>query len=307
MWEPINKSVENYKRVYISVDGLLNTVSFPGLLIDRGKELFFITSPRVIVGISEKGVRQDSSVAILYGGIEYSTNNELVDSETINKNSVRGKVIQNEYKPLPFTNEEVRSIDTILKSNNYSTILFTGDRATEQSFRDLSNDSISIIHVATHGFYVVDGVNSTYQDKLKISNPNYGNNPLSRTGLIFSGYLQRTDDSHNDGLLNALEISELDLSNVDLVVLSACETGLGEIKGGEGVFGLQRGFKLAGVNSIIISLWSVPDRQTSMLMKKFYEYYTAGCSKQSSLLKAQLDIKKEYPEPFYWAAFIVIE
>jgi CHAT domain-containing protein len=132
--------------------------------------------------------------------------------------------------------------------------------------------------------------------------------PLMKSGLLLAGANNSNFDiGDNDGNLTSLEISELDFSNVDLVLLSACETGLGDILGSEGVFGLQRAFKLAGVQSLIVSLWQVPDKETSDLMYKFYFYYLEGDSKREALRKAQNHIRSKYTNPYYWAGFELIE
>jgi CHAT domain-containing protein len=109
-----------------------------------------------------------------------------------------------------------------------------------------------------------------------------------------------------DGIATAYEISQLNLSNTELVVLSACETALGDIKGSEGVFGLQRAFKMAGVKKMIVSLWQVPDKETAELMAGFYNYWLGGKMIKDAFIQAQADMRKKY-SPFYWAAFVLIE
>ncbi len=137
-------------------------------------------------------------------------------------------------------------------------------------------------------------------------------NPLLRSGLLFAGAdktIQNLDSlsgETDDGILNAYEASMLDLSGTDLVVLSACETGLGEIRNGEGVYGLQRSFQLAGASSVMISLWQVSDVVTQKMMTLFYTYWLQTGDKQKALLQAQREIKKKYPAPFYWGAFILM-
>ena len=110
-----------------------------------------------------------------------------------------------------------------------------------------------------------------------------------------------------DGILTAAEISEMNLFNTELVVLSACETGLGDINNSEGVFGLQRAFKLAGAKTIIMSLWKIPDKQTSMLMQAFYKNWLSGMNKNEAFKKAQLELRSQFPEPYYWAGFVMVD
>lgn len=136
--------------------------------------------------------------------------------------------------------------------------------------------------------------------------------PLIRSGLIFSGANKAWAnpkykvDSTDDGILTALEVANLDLKEAKLVVMSACETGLGDINTSEGIFGLQRAFKLAGAKNIIMSLWKVPDTQTKELMKLFYQNCFNGLSVSDALRKAQMEMSKKYP-PYYWAAFKLLE
>ena len=135
---------------------------------------------------------------------------------------------------------------------------------------------------------------------------------MMRSGLVLSGanhaWLESSAarDGIEDGILTAFEISQLDLSNVELVVLSACETGLGEIRGSEGVFGLQRAFKMAGVKKMIVSLWEVPDKESAELMTSFYSHWLSGKSIDEAFTQAQGNMRKKY-DPFYWAAFVLVE
>jgi CHAT domain-containing protein len=134
---------------------------------------------------------------------------------------------------------------------------------------------------------------------------------MTRSGLLFAGANhilsgQPVPDGCDDGILTAKEISTLDLRGLDLLVLSACQTGLGEIKG-DGVYGLQRGFKMAGAQTIVMSLWKVDDEATRILMTEFYKNYLSGKTKRESLLLAQQTLRKTHPEPEYWASFILLD
>jgi CHAT domain-containing protein len=134
-------------------------------------------------------------------------------------------------------------------------------------------------------------------------------NPLLRSGLALAGantFLEHGNLSieAEDGILTAEDVSGLDLLTTELVVLSACETGLGEVRTGEGVFGLRRAFVLAGAKTLVMSLWKVPDAQTRELMEDFYQRILNGHPRIDALCEAQLEMKKKYPHPFYWGAFI---
>ena len=140
----------------------------------------------------------------------------------------------------------------------------------------------------------------------------YVPNPLRRSGLILAGGNRSWKGEEPiagmaDGILSAQDISEMNLQSTELVVLSACETGLGDIKGGEGVFGLQRAFKLAGVKTIIMSLWKVPDPETSELMQSFYKKWLNGLDKHEAFRLAQKELKSKQPEPYFWAGFVMLD
>ena len=136
---------------------------------------------------------------------------------------------------------------------------------------------------------------------------------MLRSGLVFSGasiFLDGGDlpKDVDDGILTASELSAINLGDVDLVVMSACDSGLGEISS-EGVFGLQRGFKLAGAKSLLMSLWKVDDHATYMLMTEFYKQYLSGKTKRQSLYLAQSILREseEFSSPYFWASFILLD
>lgn len=212
------------------------------------------------------------------------------------------------------TLNEAQNIKDILETENIACRIITGATANEESFKSLSGHSPQLLHVATHGFYI-----GNKNDEASIKLTSYLNqkatsnqNAMTETGLLFAG-ANRTLRGQNksidieDGVLTAYEISNLDLSSTDLVILSACETGLGKNVLSEGVYGLQRAFKLAGVNTIVMSLWEVPDNETSRLMQLFYEYWLGGMEKHEAFSTAQKVIKKEKPNPYYWAGFVMMD
>ncbi|CAN0585279.1 unnamed protein product, partial [Ectocarpus sp. 12 AP-2014] len=194
-------------------------------------------------------------------------------------------------------------------------------------------DSPDIIHIATHGFFFFYAL---YNDSLAmergktkfearvnrilgigeaVQNDSIVNHdPLIRSGLILAGgnYAWVNGKAHpgktEDGILTALEISNMDLSNTDLVVLSACDTGLGDINGSEGVYGLQRAFKMAGVDMILMTLWPIPDKETPEFMQKFYTDWLGEGNIREAFKNAQIFMQKEYPDnPEYWAGFVLLQ
>jgi CHAT domain-containing protein len=218
--------------------------------------------------------------------------------------------------PLPNTKAEVENIGKILQAKGFKTQTLLGEQALEEAVKSVK--SPRILHIATHGFFEAD---VTKKDSLQaddfmgIQRARAAENPLLRSGLLLAGaenYLKtkKLSNDHENGILTAYEAMNLDLENTELVVLSACETGLGEIKNGEGVYGLQRALRIAGAQSVLMSLAKVPDAPTKILMEAFYEnWLTKGMNKHEALKQAQLTVRKmpQYAAPVNWAAFVLVE
>ena len=213
----------------------------------------------------------------------------------------------------------MENIATELRKANWTCLLDTMSLGTEESFKSLSGMGTNTLHIATHGFYYTpEKANETGYKFLQLDNQTASaeDKALTRSGLIMSGanlVLEHKElpDNIEDGILTAKEIADVDLRGLDLVVLSACQTGLGDISQGEGVFGLQRGFKKAGANAILMSLWKVNDKATKTLMIQFYKNWLMGYSKRNALRLAQKHLREteggKYNEPKYWAAFILLD
>lgn len=205
---------------------------------------------------------------------------------------------------LAYAKEEANDIETLLSNAGIKTERYDRD-GTEESFKKLKGRNISLLHIATHGFSYSDK-----QDWLKSSTSS--TDPLCLSGLLFSGcnnYMQHPNNfpsDIDDGILTAHEIADLNLQNLQLTVLSACQTGTGTLQE-DGVFGVQRGFKKAGAHTLVMSLWSVNDAATKLMMTSFYEALLSGKSRHEAFLTAQKAVREAYPQPHYWAPFIMLD
>lgn len=305
IWGKLRNYIANNSRVYFSPMGILNLINIEALVDKSGRtaletyNLIRVSSTRQLVS-SNKVTPINSAVS--FGGIDYREMAvAIVDSL-----NTRGN-----WSYLKNTLDEVLQIEKSLKRKEIKVTTITGSDATETSFKALDGTSNRIIHVASHGFYIPeylrDGIpyyaKSDYTKSIK--------DELFYSGLIMSGGQSTWIDStfvsdQDDGILTSYEISKLDLHNVDLVVLSACETGLGDNLF-DGIFGLQRAFKKAGVKSILMSLWSIDDKSTSEYMGLFYDFLTLGLSKQESYKRTVIEMKKRFQDPYFWASFVLLD
>lgn len=218
---------------------------------------------------------------------------------------------------LPGSLEETKEIEDIFREKKISCTSFTDKFGTEEVFKSLENNAPTVLHVSTHGFYFGNDEHSEEIRAMIDEDVQYSHsdNPLLRSGFILAGGQHAFNGGlippgTEDGVLSALEVSQLNLFNTKLVVLSACQTGLGDVKGNEGVYGLKRAFKMAGVEYLLISLWEVPDEQTKELMTNFYKNRLTGIDIRVAFKKAQNHLKTKYAKvrgsAFAWAAFILI-
>lgn len=312
LWQPLEPFLTHTKTVYFSPDGLLHRVAFAaipykndGLLCDK-YDLVQLTSTRQI---ALKETRSPAPISIaMFGGINYNSQPVSTMPQLYSRihNGNRSADLDS-FRFLPNTLAEINAIKKEAAAAQKLFIVFTGDNATESAFRNLrGGHSPEIIHFATHGFTLSDtAIHNTSATTFRASD-----NPLVRCGLVMTGgnkgWNGKAAPGEDDGILTGLEISNVQLPNTQLAVLSACETGLGKIEGSEGVFGLQRAFKLAGVNYIISSLWQVPDKETSEFMETFYACRLGGKTIREAFLHTQQLMRKKYA-PYYWAGFTLVK
>jgi tetratricopeptide (TPR) repeat protein/CHAT domain-containing protein len=336
IWKPLEKYLSGIGTVYFSPSGRLHQLSFAAipsgtkeLLSDR-YDLYQLSSTSEIVNIP---TGKPPEKIILYGGIEYDADIGRMDSIAGRYRHHSEKNFLNSRQPgnreadrggswifLDGTMNEIGRIRKLAEDKGIKSVIYSGDKAIEESFKNLSGKSSpEVIHIATHGFFFPDVVRKYNNTGLAAAGERgtqtfkLSDNPLMRSGLAFAGANHAWSGEElppelDDGILTAYEVSGMYLPDTRLVVLSACETGLGEIKGSEGVFGLQRSFKMAGAEYILMSLWQIPDYQTSELMNRFYSEWFAGHTIQQSLKTAQDFMKNKYPfQPFMWAAFVLLK
>ena len=321
VWKSLEEELSGMKNVYFSPAGELHRtaieyapVSEDTIFSDR-YNAFRLSSTRQLAVTGDNGNDVDGEGAVLYGGLRYNARPSVIAADSrkyaASDDGTRSAPVMPELAAdsliargtriaeLPATKVEVDSIGTMMRGRSVDVSLFTDTTGTEASFKALSGQRRGIIHIATHGFF---GKNDPADNAL--ATPDAGrttrhmeDKAMTRSGLLFAGAANawQMPDTVDNGILTAQEVSALDLRGLDLCVLSACETGLGEITG-EGVFGLQRGFKKAGAGTLMVSLRPVYDKATGLLMTEVYRNLLAGKSKTASLKAAQQYLRS-YEEP----------
>lgn len=323
-WGQLEPHLKGANRIFFSPDGVLSQMNIEILHNSKGKAIYDVYDLHRISSTANLNITDLASyeTATLYGGLNYDLDTKSMQAIsrsydnlckiTDQSTYVAGDNTRKGWNYLPGTKIEVEQISTLLDKGMVNNTIFTADSGTEESFKTQSGHSAQIIHIATHGFYLNEKQAEKMDNNVFTHNDTDSHTyPLRRSGLLMSGGQhiwmgEEIPEGIDDGILTAEEIAGLNLSNTDLLVLSACQTGLGEI-GGDGVYGLQRGFKIAGVGTIIMSLWEVDDQTTSLMMQTFYRNLIKGKSKRESFAIAQSEVRKKYDNPKYWAAFIMLD
>jgi CHAT domain-containing protein len=318
-------------KVYFSPDGVynqlnLNTLQNPTTSKYLGEEIDIqlVNNTKDILPYIEPLKKIEIKSATLFGfpdfnNLKISSQNKSKDEERrlsltqsqANKKGIRAQRFFSgeNITELPGTKIEIENIEKILTVQKIQTKRYSFEQATENEIKKLQNPQI--LHIATHGFFLSDLSGIDERGLAGIQSQALAQNPLLRSGLLLANCKQSlntpTDNETEDGIFTAYEAMNLNLDNTDLVVLSACETGLGEIKNGEGVYGLQRAFQQAGAKTVLMSLWTVSDEATQELMTLFYQnYITKKQAKRLAFQNAQNELKKKFPEPYYWGAFVMV-
>lgn len=300
-WLPIRQHVAGFTKLYISADGVYNQVNLNAMLnsvtgqylIDE-INLIYVTNTADLLRRSEPHQR-DKAVLVGHPTYNFIANGEKIKDNikvygqrnVINEELMTFK--EQEFSDLPGTEKEVDEIEVTLIKRNLEVISFKGANALEENIKAVR--SPSILHIATHGFFVDDKES--------------GISPMIRSGIVLAGVNNSEKEKAEDGILTAYEATNLDLTGTDLVVLSACQTGLGEVRNGEGVYGLQRAIVVAGAHNLLMSLWKVDDEATAFLMTSFYTLWE-GQNNPEKFREIQIGMRKKYPHPFYWGAFVML-
>lgn len=321
LWNPLKESVSEGATIYYVPSQLLFQISLESLPMPDGSLLgshyhfVRLSSARELVKMKSNDSGSRENTAVLYGGLQYdmettamteeSKKYELSNLLVMRREIARGDSI---YHELQGTKEEILKIENVLKRNKWNVTSYMGTNGTEESFLNMHGKSPRLLHLATHGFYY------SPSKAEKIDYLKGYTDAMSLSGLVLAGgnaaWLgKQLPNGVLGGILTANDIARLDLNNTDMAVLSACQTGQGKATA-EGLYGLQRAFKKAGVGTIVMSLWSVSDMTTSEFMIAFYKCLADknnAWNKRKAFEQAKEIIRKKYPAPFRWAAFVMLD
>lgn len=304
--KPIEQILKNKRIIYFSPVGILNAIALESIPTDSGSVLgedyrmCRLTSTRQLVS---KASLSKWESAVLYGGLDYNLGQEEIEYYSSKATEMRG--VGRGLHDWPFlqgTLDEVMSIAPLLGDIDRRVI--TGGEGVEESFKILSGKGVNIIHVATHGYYDSQSVMDREKEGMQQEDA-----AMLCSGLVFSGANIKGNLSgeRDDGLLSASEIANMDLQGCKLIVLSACETGKGLTSSSNEFYGLMRALKKSGCKSILMTLWEVDDRCSQRFMQAFYQALMSGSLPEEALSSAKTAVKAEYPDPHFWAPFILID
>ncbi|WP_414569508.1 CHAT domain-containing protein [Nostoc sp. CCY 9925] len=325
LFDPLKVAIGDRKRLFLAPDGDLTRLPFEVLPTDDGRYLIdeyyisYLSTGRDVLRFEVPTTGQSTDPIVAADpDFDFADGDRIPASENTPLSGRQSRDLDRggwHFTRLPGTRQEGEQIAKMLKVKPW----------IEQAVLEASLKacrSPRILHIATHGFFLPDQKRDFNSEQLSLQmiggmNDKGWNrlsgvgleNPLLRSGLALAGantWLKGSElhPEAEDNMLTAEDVSGLDLLDTELVVLSACETGLGHVHTGEGVFGLRRSFVLAGAKTLVMSLWKVPDQQTQELMEKFYRRLLEGRSRTDALRETQLEMKAKYPNPLYWGAFI---
>jgi CHAT domain-containing protein len=315
--QPIEPYLSSGQHLYISPDGNLNLIPFEVLMNAQGShvidnhQISYISAGRDIVRLEDREEPHKRGMALILSDPDY----DFGLSEAQRKESGSSKTAGAASSPKPFelayfsrlpdTKDEANTIRQILSERMHIGVnSYQNDKAVEAVLH--AAESPIIMHLATHGYFIGKEEFQSKPNAPESSQMLFKDYPMLRSGIALAGINLSLKEGKDEGIMSAEKVMGLKLIGTDLVVLSACETGVGDVQSGEGVFGLKRAFILSGAKAVILSLWSVPSRETMDLMTRFYSLMADGKSKAKALMQAKLELKAKKPNPFYWGAFVLV-
>lgn len=332
VFEPLLKEIGDSRRIFLSPDADLSLIPFETLTDNHGRYLVepytfnYLNSGRDLLHFFVEGESKGNGM-VLMGHPDFdateASDNVIALAEERDRDRRRSRDISGiHFSSLHGTEAEIEGIASLYQDK--SPEVYVQKRASEENLKQLR--SPGILHIATHGFFLEEqkwGQNKqkrgfsailldSHQSPLQQPVPTQLANPLLRSGIALAGANQKARETSDDGLVTAMEVSGMNLHGTDLMVLSACDTGVGESRKGQGVIGLRRALQQAGVRSLVMSLWKALDNETKELMVGFYKRLKTGIPKLSALREASLSVMRTLKEktglthPFYWGAFILV-
>ena len=317
VYAPLARHLTNVSHLIICPDGQLSRVPFEMLPVGNkylveNKTISYVTSGREVVRFTNPKTHASASKLIVMGNPDFDF--DLANARSLNSavqlaggpstlRSLSRDYDGLKFKPLPGAEAEARNVAKLLGDN---AVLYLGADAREAELKAMQ--SPRILHLATHGFYFPDQeFNQTRRLPYAKGNNNW-ENPMVRCGIALAGAnhaMQVTNALAEDGLLTGLDASILNLQGTELVILSACDSGTGEVKIGEGMMSLRRAFLIAGAQTVLASHWNINDNATSQLMTEFMRRWRAGEPRAQAWREAQLELlrSKDFSNPYFWSAF----
>ena len=321
LWQPLIHALGDKQQVFLIPDGILHLLPFKALQDEQGQylnqkiQITRLGSAREIV---IPPLNNKTTTSTIFANPVYAAKSAELSTNAGKNRTVSRSLRGLEFSPLPGTKAESESIQQILQNMQQPVKLYSQLNATEMAIRQ--EKSPRILHIATHGFFlenikVPEGTGKTgrvqFSESGKADLTNV-ENPLARSGLALTyanqGISGINQADGSDGILTAMEVLNLQLEGTELVTLSACNTGVGEISVGEGVYSLNRAFQEAGAKAVLSTLWSISDEGTNHFMQKFYHRFLNNQPAQQALQETQDELKnsKKWQDPFYWAPFVMM-
>jgi CHAT domain-containing protein len=320
--QPVGPYLMGRKRLFVSPDGMLNLIPFEIFTTPEGRYLMedyvinYVTAGRDIVRFQDTTVAKGGALIVADPDYDLGIKEkDRVVGELKVAKALRGNVSKDakglNFMRLPDTKLEADNIERILREKYGGEVRNYQDKKALEEIL-FSRESPKVLHLATHGYFLRDeeakevlGQGFDLQEMERA--PGMGiENPMLRSGIVLAGVNASLREGRDDGMVSAEKILGLRLKGTEMVVLSACETGVGDVRSGEGVFGLRRAFILSGARTVVMSLWGVPSRETTELMTRFYTLIAEGKTKAEALREAKLDMMQKKRNPFYWGAFVLV-